>query len=150
MAGRKLLHERNLLQPRLRSDHLEGFLQDHHQALRLLVDLHQAGFNARNIQNVVNQSAEAVGLVLDDLIKLMRGFFVIGLTIDQHFHVGLDAGERRAELVADAGDEVVLQLGDFLFPRHVVEHRNHPGRGVGVIGDRGKRHLENLFFARAL
>ena len=96
----------------MRGDHLDRFFHDHHQALRLLVDFHQAGLDAADVQNVVDEAPEAVGLVLDDVVELALGLLVVCLAVDQEFDVRLDARQRRAQLVADAGDEGVLGAVD--------------------------------------
>ena len=125
---RDLLLDGDLLLLGLRRNHFHRLLENHHQALRLAVGLHQARLNARDVENVVDQPAQAIGFVVNHLIELMLRLLIGCLAVDEHLDIGLDAGQRRAQLVRDVGDEVVLHLRHFLLLGHVVQHAHHAGR----------------------
>ncbi len=79
----------------------------------LQVELHLAGFELVHVQQIVDQVAEALAVVLGDAqhgAHTLR-YRAEGSAVDQAERAG-DGGERGAQLVADGGDELALEALD--------------------------------------
>ena len=77
-----------------RLDHAERLFQHLVERAGLLADLDHAGLDAGQVQQVLDQPLQAVGLAVDDAEELLAGLLVLGLAVGQQLDVGLDAGQR--------------------------------------------------------
>ena len=116
-AGRDLGGDGQLLLEALRQHRLDRRLEDvvhvHHVAL----ELHAARLDAREVEDGGDQPQERFALVEDGLeIVLLLVVQVTGEAREQHLAVADHAGERRAQLVRDGGEEVRLEAGELLQP----------------------------------
>ena len=91
------------------------------------------------IEDVVDEAAEPVGFVRDDLERLLGRFGVGDDALPQRGHVAADRGQRRAQLVGDGHQEVALELLGLREPgRHLAEP-------VGQMADlAAARHVGHL------
>ena len=111
-------------------------------------DLHLPRLDAREIEQVVHDS-------LQPLAILASGVQQIGLAIAQRsdgaFHQDVDGhaqrSERRAELVRDGGDEVVLQLVEAEQARHVLQHDGGPDHPALLRVERSRARQEGAVAA---
>src|SRR3990167_1596719 len=113
----------------------------------LQVEDHLAGNQLVHVQEVVDQQAQALTVLLGDLEH--RGHAcrhrAEGATVDQA-EGATDGGQRSAQFVADGGDEVALQLLDALVLGDVVEDGYSTDlaaidgvQGVGIHRDKAYR-----------
>ena len=106
------------------------------------VEIHLAGFDLREVEDVVDESQEMLRRRVD-LLKVRHVLVVavvLGLFL-HHFGVADDGVERRPKLMAHSGEELalggvcglgrhlrLLQLPLLAFPcGDVLGHRDHPG-----------------------
>ena len=64
-------------------------------------------------------------MFFDGLQESRRHGRVVFRALEERLDVALDHGERRAQLVADVGDEFLARVFQLFEPRQVVEHENH-------------------------
>ncbi len=75
------------------------------------IKTHVSGLQSRRIQQVIDQFTQVPGFTVDDLEKIMFGFFIpIGIFTQQGSGVTPDEPERIAQLVSDGANEVILQV----------------------------------------
>ena len=87
-----------------------------------------AGFDAREIQNVVDEGAEALALFANDA-EIFLVFFPGGKAAEfERFGIEADERQRRAQLVGNVGDEVGLESREIHFARHVAVCHVHTAR----------------------
>ena len=81
-----------------------------------------AGADLGQVHDAVHQGAEPVGLVHNDVELLGALLGVVAGEIPQGLGVALDEGEGGAQIVADVGDQLLLQPGRAVhLPGHKVE-----------------------------
>jgi hypothetical protein len=82
-----------------------------HDGQRFGLDLQPAGLEADDFEQVVDQLEQAHAVGVHGLEHLLRGD-IHGLAefLDEHLERPEQEGERRAELVADIGEEAALEL----------------------------------------
>ena len=77
------------------------------------MNFHAPRFDSRDIQNVVDQSRQAIGLVLDHFVELARGLFIIRFAIDEVRKTGRAAlGVKLLNLASDTDRVVGLAMID--------------------------------------
>ena len=83
------------------------------QVQGLADELQRAGAQPRQVQQIVDQHGQMVGLLVDDLqeFALLRGV-PARVGQQQRRGVALDRGQGAAQLVGDAADELILQAVD--------------------------------------
>ena len=88
-------------------------------------------FHAGESEEVVDQPAEPVVLLGDELQVFAGGLFLERPGIEQRIHEHAHGGERGLEFVGDVGDEVVPELGQGHLPAHQAqrERGQHDHRG---------------------
>ena len=86
-------------------DHIQG---NHCQ-------VNATSFNARDVKDVVNETAEAFGVALDDT-QVLTLFLVPrpSLLVQHQLHVAYDGSQGGAQLVGDNGDEIRLEAVQLL------------------------------------
>ncbi len=101
----------------------QGQLQLGLQRLFEHVEAHLAGVQLVHVQQVVDQRAQALAVLLGDLQQFVHrlGHFAHDVRADQRQRAG-DGRQRRAQLMADGGDELALQAFDALAFGDVVQH----------------------------
>ncbi len=107
---------------------MQGLFQQFVERPLLFADADHAGLDPGQVQQVVDQPLQPIGLAVDDARELFAGRLVLGVAVGQQFHVGLDAGQGRLHLVADRGDELGVSLLQRLLVADVAEH------GHGALG----------------
>ncbi len=145
--GHELVDERDLFFAGGGHGDFQHLLEDAVEGDGLFVDAIMPDSMREMFKMLSIRRREAFGFGLDDVIELGAGFVVGGFAIDEHFGIGLDAGEGRAEFVRNVGDEVRLHLGDFVFAGAVVQHGDHAGELIGVVHDAGERDGEGAQLA---
>jgi hypothetical protein len=88
----------------------DALLDDLPQVAALDLPLHLPGLDLREVEHVVDQPGQPVRLAHDDLQEVSP--LVLGEVgrVEQDLRERADRGQRRAQLVADGRDELVLQL----------------------------------------
>ncbi len=113
---------------------VDGVLQQHAGAHRLQRELVVGAFNAGEGEQILGEAIHAAGVFEDDAEEFERGFRAGVGIFDEGFNVALNGSERRAQLVADVGDELAAGFLRGLNAGDVVEHdqRAAGGQGRGV------------------
>ena len=81
------------------------------------------GLDTRDIQQIVDQNVQALGVVLDDLEEMV--LFLIkraGCAHHQDIHIALDGGHGGAQLMTNGGHKLGLQAIDLNLVRDVAEN----------------------------
>ena len=106
----------------------------------------RAAFQPRDVQIARDHAREALDLIVDRQVHLAapHRFHVVG---GQQFGHPLDGCQRRAHLVGDQRNHVVLGLLELVLPRHVGKRRDdaqHRAHALFIGGDRrqAKRVLQ--------
>ena len=89
-----------------------------------LVDPHHAGLDAGQIEQVLDQSLQAIGLAVDDSQEFLARLFIFGFAVGEQFDIGPDARQGGLHLVTDRGDEFGISLLDRLQVADVGQHRD--------------------------
>ena len=143
---------------RHRLDRLGHVLDQRRQRERFEVKLHAPRLDLRQVENVVDQGEQVAGGAQHPLerLELVLALEIAGV-LQQHLGDADDGVERRAQLVAHAGEELRLVLaGDLellallldLVEQPRVLDRDHRLRGEGLQQiDRAFRKLARLFAA---
>jgi hypothetical protein len=92
------------------------------------VPLGASGLDLRKVQHLVDQAREPFGFLGDDAEKLGALLARDVGVLQQDLRKGADRGERRAQLVRDGGDEIVLQAVELGEP--LVRLAQLGGRGL--------------------
>jgi hypothetical protein len=71
-----------------------------------------AALEGREVEHVLDQAREALGLAANDLEVLLLFLGVADTLGEQHLAEHANHRQRRLELVRDVGDEVVFERGD--------------------------------------
>ena len=115
---------------------LGGLLEQLGDLHRLAAQLHAARLHLLQIEDVVDQPAEAVGVGERDVehaLPLRRG--IAQQARAEEADGAADGGEWCAQLVADGGDEFVLHALDHQPLADVAEGDDDTGGGAGVVDD---------------
>ena len=132
----ELAGQRDLLLLGRRLHDADRLVQQLVERQRRLVDRHDARLDPRQVQQVVDQPLQAVGLAVDDAQELLAGRVVVGFAIDEQLDIGPNAGQRRLHLVADRRDELRVPLLNRLLAGDIGQH----GHGA-VRRGRGRSRL---------
>ena len=111
-----------------RNDERAHLFEQRHDLDVFEIDVHPAGLDLRQIENVVDQ-AEQMAAGAFDLLEVGNETFLaeIGRLFLQDLAVADDGVERRAQLVAHIGEELRLVLaGDFEFAALVLDLVEQP------------------------
>ena len=87
----------------------------------------QAGFHPREVEDVLDQAGQLLGLVVDDPVVLGGPFRRADPAQLQGLGEQLDQRQRRLQVVRDRGDEVRLQLGQPHFAGRGAGDEEHAG-----------------------
>src|SRR5207245_8093811 len=77
-------------------------------------------FDAREVQDVVDELREALALLVDDAVVLPRLVLARDPPQLERLREEADEGEGRLQLVADVGHEVALELREMQLAPHVA------------------------------
>ena len=126
-------------------------------ALQLDLDLIAA--DARELEHVRDQARQAFTLVVN--VGVVAGLLVFACpALAQHLRIHADAGQWRAQFVADRGDEVALLTRERDLAhaepvhqrgagaQHDREHHTQPGDHPGARSGRQARHREHEIHVR--
>ena len=118
-----------------------GHLPEHgRQVHQILAELDPSGLDLGDVEEVVDQRAQAVGALVRHLeeapLELGHG---PGVAVQDELDVPPEGGQRRPELVRDRGHELVLHPLDRLAVGHVPH--DHDERAASVGGHRADRQL---------
>ena len=72
---------------------------------------HLAGFDLRQVEQVVDEAAHAHGLLVDDARGFGVVFRLLQGAVDHGLREALDGRQRRLQLVRDVGQEVLAGCG---------------------------------------
>ncbi len=98
-----------------RPERVDGALDEVGHVLWLDLEVDATGLDARDVEHVVDELDEAVGVLLDDREELLLDVVdLAGIAVQDEVDVALDRRQRRAQLVADRRDELVLHLRDLV------------------------------------
>ena len=100
----------------------------------MLVERQRAELHAADAQQVVDEAGQPRGFGIDRVEKLLLLLDVDHVGQRQRFGVGLDVGQRRAQLVRGRVDELVAHLLGQLLLRDVA-HRPHVGFLLAAADD---------------
>ena len=106
------------------------------------VQLHPPGFQRGNGQQILDEQIQPLRVALDDFEEAVGDLGIIARAVEQRFHVALDERERRAQFVADVGDEFLARALQLLEPRQIVEDQNGAFALAGGVGDDGGVDLQ--------
>ena len=140
---------------------LKDFFNQRAQRDGLQVQFHPPGFQRGNRQQILDEQVQPLRVALDDFEEARGDFGIAARAVEQCFDVAFDERERRAQFVADVGDEFLARAFELLEPRQVVKHQNRAFAFAGGIGNGGGVDLqpalaqfrqfqfvvENLFFS---
>jgi hypothetical protein len=104
----------------------------------LILNIELSRFDARELQEIVGETAEARGVVANDFKEAAIIFFVLERAAEQRFGEALDGGERRLEFVRDIGDEILADAFEAAELGDVVKH-DHGAIGGGLERFDGRR-----------
>ena len=128
-----------------------------HQAGRRLelkssqLDLEPTGLDTRITEQLVDHAAEPGNIAFDDGQRVLLGRREVAQkTRVQRFGISTDRGQRRAQLVADVGEQVAFDLVELLqLPVHPVEPRirsfevgDGARKQAGHVVECGPEHFE--------
>ena len=106
----------------------------------LHVERELARLEMREVEQVADQALQAAGLGEHDLERRLLLVLALDDAVRDRLHVALDGGQRRAQLVRDAHQEVALVLARLLeLARHVLEAQRELAELVGAL--RGELHV---------
>ncbi len=97
--------EANLLGLGRRLHDAQCLFQQFIERAGLFADLHDTGFDASQIEQVVHQPLQSIGLLVDDVEEFVALGLVLGVAIGQQFDVRLDGSQRRLHFVAGGRHE---------------------------------------------
>ena len=98
-----------------------------------------AGFKARNDQHVLHDARDAVGVLAHHREEAPRGGGIVDhVVIQQVFEITVDDRHGGAQFVRGVRDEVLADLLDLIFGRHVPENDTGEGRGIRGGGKAGR------------
>ena len=89
-----------------RKKRLDGFTHDRSRVDAPRRDAQFAALAARELQDVLDEIAEAAGLLIDDAERALALFVGADAIEQQRLREHADLGERSAQFVRDAGDEI--------------------------------------------
>ena len=115
----------------------ENFFHERTQFHRLQIQFHPAGFQRGNREQILDEQIQPLRVALDDFEKTLGHVGIVARAVEQRFDVALDERKRRAQFVADVGDEFLARAFELLEPRQIVEDQNRPFAFAGGIGDDG-------------
>ena len=125
-------------------------LADVEQVDLLDVERELARLETREVEQVADQALQAAGLGEHDVERRLLLLLALDDTVRDRLHVALDGGERRAQLVRDAHQEVALVLARLLqLPRHLLEAQRQLPELVGALRLRGARRNRRARSARS-
>ena len=114
------------------ADGVDGVLKQDAGANGLQRELVVGAFDAGQGEQILGKAIHAAGVLENDAEKFERCFRAgIGI-LDQCFDVALNGSERRAQLVADVGDELAAGFLRGLDAGDVVEHDQRAAEGNGA------------------
>src|SRR6266446_3681230 len=119
-------------------------LQVVHHAAHFLAQIHRveihndlAALQARNGQQIFDQIGEAVGVFVDGLQEAGGQFRIVFGPFEQGLDEPLDERERRAQFMADVGDEFLAGLLQLLEAGQFLEDQDRSAALSLVVKDRG-------------
>ena len=104
------------------------FFQHVVQRLAALGYADHAGLDASQVEQVVDEPLQPIGLVADHAEKFAARGLVVGVAVDQQLGIGFDAGQRRFHFVAKGRYELGVALLDGFLSADVAEHGDGPLR----------------------
>ena len=87
------------------------------------VDLLDAGFDPRQIEQVFDQPLQAIGLRIDHGQELFASFVVFRLAIEQQFDISTNSSQGRFHLVTGRRYEFGMSLLDPAFTTDVCKYQ---------------------------
>ena len=139
----------------MRPDLGQHFVEHPAQVGDLLVERQRTQLHAADAQQVVDEAGQPRRFGIDRVEKLLLLLDVDHVGQRQRFGVGLDVGQRRAQLVRGRVDELIAHLLGQLLLRDVA-HRPHVGFLLAAADDANRMtgHAGNaalaVLFARQL
>ena len=112
----------------------QNFFRQRTQFDRLQIQFDPAGFQRGNGEQILDEQVEPLGVALDDFQETLGDFGIVARAVEQRFDVALDERERRAQFVADVGDEFLARAFELLEPRQIVEDQDRAFAFAGGIG----------------
>ena len=134
---RQLVDERHVFIFCLGLEIGENFFHERMQCERVQVQVHPPGFQRGNGEQILDEQVEPFGVALDDFQETLGDFGIVARAVEERFNVAFDERERRAEFMADVGDEVFARAFELLEPREIVEDEDRAFAFAGGIGDDG-------------
>ena len=104
--------------------------------------LHLVELDVRQVGEVVEQAAEALGVAERDLEEAPRVLALLQRAAEQRLEVTLDGGERRAQLVGHVRHELRPHLLEPAQRGDVVEHEHDAD--AGLVAGQHERHRVHL------
>ena len=123
----------------------ENLFHERTQRDRLQIQFHPAGFQRGNGEQILDEQIQPLRVALDDFEKALGDFGIVARAVEQRFDVALDERERRAQFVADVGDEFLARAFELLEPRQIVKDENGAFAFAGGVGDDGGVDLQPAF-----
>ena len=102
--------------------------------MAFLRNVHHAGFDPSDIQQIVDQPVQPIGLDADHAQEFFASVRVVGIAVGEQFDIRFDSGQRRFHFVADRGDELGIALLTGFRLGRVAEHGKSSGRLSAVVG----------------
>ena len=103
------------------------------------------GFQRGNREQILDEQIEPLRVALDDFEKALGDFGIVARAVEQRFDVAFDERERRAQFVADVGDEFLAGAFQLLEPGQVVKNEDGAFAFAGGVGDGGGVDLQPAF-----
>ncbi len=115
------------------------------QGHRLQVQFHPARLQRGNGEQILDQQVQPLGVARDDLEETLGHLRIIARAVQQRLDVALDERQRRAQFMADVGDEFLARAFELLEPRQIMEDEDRALAFTGGIGDHGGVDLQPAF-----
>ena len=105
-----------------------------------------AVLDARERQQVVDNGVQPPGLTQDNVEETAGIVRVLQGAVEQGFDIAADGGDRRLQLVADIGDEVLADVLQPVEPGQVVQHQQDTHAAVLLVAQRHGPGLQEYRF----